>query len=140
VSTRRRQTRRLVGLLVVGIVVGLSGCDTQAEPFRNGSSEQVGDYDIALELSPNPPKTAEPAALTLVVSKAGEAAALSPDDLELMVDMPGMPMNVPEVGLEMIDDGRYEARVEFPMAGDWVATVRVAGEQQSATFAFEVNP
>lgn len=90
-----------------------------------------------MNLDPNPPESGRPARFTFEVRKDGEPfEGAAP---RLTVDMPDMPMNLPEAPLESAGAGRWKARIQFPMAGEWAATLELPSGDR-AKFEFDVAP
>lgn len=125
-------------LLPALLLAGLTACDVQAERFEGEEPQRAGEFEVSMNVDPNPPKTGEPAEFAFEVTKGGEPVGAS-EKPRLMVDMPEMPMNTPEVPLDSAGDGRWTGEVEFPMAGDWAATLVLPSGEETA-FEFEVSP
>ncbi len=129
-------------LLPALLFLSLVACNIEAEPVDTQTVERAGELEASMEAEPNPPKTGEMAELTFTVLRDGEPA----EDLEpsprLTVDMPKMPMGLPEVPLEAAGPGQWRANARFPMAGGWAATLVLAsdGGEDEVTFEFDVAP
>lgn len=129
-------------VLLPTLLLFLVACNIEAEPVDTGAVEQAGDLEASMEAEPNPPRTGEAAELTFTVLKDGESAEDLAAAPRLTVDMPKMPMGLPEVPLEDAGSGQWRANVEFPMAGGWAATLALpsGGGEEEVTFEFDVAP
>ena len=129
-------------LLSALLFLSLVGCNIEAEPADSQTAEQAGEFEASMEVEPNPPRTGEPAELTFTVLQDGEPAEALEAPPRLTVDMPKMPMGLPEVPLEAAGPGQWRANVEFPMAGGWAAMLALpSGDRgESVTFEFDVAP
>ncbi len=129
-------------LLPALLFLSLVACNIEAEPVDSQAVERAGELEASMEADPNPPRTGEPAELTFTVLRDGEPV----EDLEpsprLTVDMPKMPMGLPEVPLEAAGPGQWRANAQFPMAGGWAATLALPsdGGEDEVTFEFDVAP
>ncbi len=126
-------------VLLAVVVLALGACRVEAERFDE-SPQRVGEYEITLQLDPNPPKAGTETRIVVTVTRGGAPAGTNAVEPHLMVDMPEMPMGRPEVPLEAEGPGRWRGVVTFPMAGDWAATVMLKPEGSEARFRFEVGP
>ncbi len=129
-------------LLPALVFLSLVACNIEAEPVDTGTAEQAGKLEVSMDAEPNPPKTGEMAELTFTVLKDGEPAEALEAEPRLTVDMPKMPMGLPEVPLEAAGPGQWRASVRFPMAGGWAATLALPsdGGEEEVTFEFDVAP
>lgn len=137
----QRSTRFVAGsvLLPAALIISLAACTVQAEKLDT-TAKQVGDVTVSMNVTPNPPKSGTTAELTIAVMRTGKPISSSEGAPHLKVDMPKMPMNLPEVPLRPAGEGRWKADVKFPMAGGWAATVSVPPKQDTVTFQFDVGP
>ena len=109
---------RVGGVLLPTLLFSsLVACNIEAEPVDTGTVEQAGELGASMEAEPNPSKPGESAELTFTVLRDGEPAENLDPPPRLTVDMPKMPMGLPEVPLEAAGSGKWRANVEFPMAG-----------------------
>ncbi len=129
-------------LLPALLFLSLVACNIQADPVDTGAVKQAGELEVSMEAQPNPPRTGEMNELTFNVRKDGEPAEASEVSPRLTVDMPKMPMSLPEVPLEATEPGQWRANVEFPMAGGWAATLALPsnGEEEEVSFEFDSAP
>ena len=129
-------------LLPALLFLGLVGCNIEAESVDSQAVEQAGEFEASMEAEPNPPRTGEPAELTFTVLQDGDPVETLKAPPRLTVDMPKMPMGLPEVPLEAAGPGQWRANVEFPMAGGWAATLALpSGDgEESVIFEFDVAP
>ncbi len=134
---------RAGGILLPALLfLSLAACGIEADPVDTGAIEQAGELEASMEAEPNPPKTGESAELTFTVLQDGEPVENLDTPPRLAIDMPKMPMGLPEVPLEDAGSGQWRANVEFPMAGGWVAMLALpsGGGEEEATFEFDVAP
>ena len=129
-------------LLPALLFLSLVGCNIEAEPVDSQTAEQAGEFEASMEAEPNPPRTGEPAELTFTVLQDGDPVETLEAPPRLTVDMPKMPMGLPEVPLEAAGPGQWRANVEFPMAGGWAATLALPSgdREESVIFEFDVAP
>ena len=131
-------------LLLALLFLSLVACaNIEAKPADTGTTERAGEYEVSMDMEPNPPRTGQPAELTFTVLKGGEPVEASETTPRLILDMPKMPMGLPEVPLEAVGPGQWRAKnVQFPMAGGWAATLALpsSGEEEKVTFEFDVAP
>jgi len=129
----------LVGSLALPALLFLAfvGCGVEAERFNAGKTVRAGEFEVSMNPDPNPPKSGRPVLFTFEIRREGDPfEGTAP---RLTVDMPDMPMNLPEVPLEPAGAGRWEARIQLPMAGEWVATLELPSGDR-ARFEFDVAP
>jgi hypothetical protein len=131
-------------LLPALLFLSLVACgNIEAKPADTGTAERAGEYEVSMDMEPNPPRTGQPADFTFTVLKAGEPVETSEVTPRLVLDMPKMPMGLPEVPLEATGSGQWRAKnVQFPMVGGWAATLALPSgdEEESVTFEFDVAP
>jgi hypothetical protein len=130
-------------LLPTLLFLSLMACSVKPKPVDSATVKRAGEYEASMDANPNPPKTGELADLTFTVLKDGEPAENLETPPRLTVDMPKMPMNLPEVPLEDAGSGQWRAKdVRFPMAGGWAATLALpsGGGEEDVTFEFDVAP
>lgn len=122
--------------------MNLVACNIEAKPVDSRMVEQAGEFEVSMDAEPNPPRTGEPAELTFTVLKGGEPVEALEAAPRLAVDMPKMPMGLPEVPLEADKPGQWRANVQFPMAGGWAATLALpsGGVEENVTFEYDVAP
>ncbi len=139
------RTRRVISakvgsvLLPTFIILAAAACRVEAERF-DATPQRVGEYEVSLQLDPNPPKSGRETQILVTITRDGEPVEATEVEPHLMVDMPEMPMGHPEVSLSAEGPGRWRGRVTFPMPGDWAATVMLMPEGSEARFQFEVGP
>ena len=102
--------RALLGLAIGAMVAG-AGCGDIATPVH-----------VSWSLDPAPPVTGvETTARLMVKDRQGRPVSGASLRVEGYMSHPGMtPIIVPATERE---DGRYEARMQFSMAGDWILVV-----------------
>ena len=139
---QRFPTRVLAGsvLLPALLFLNLVACGPEAEPLEQGAPERAEEFEVSMDVEPNPPKSGQRAELTFEVLRGGEPVEELGGEPRLVTDMPEMPMNLPEISLEDAGRGRWKASVEFPMAGGWAATLALPDAGEEVTFEFEVSP
>ncbi|HXW01639.1 MAG TPA: FixH family protein [Anaerolineae bacterium] len=105
-----------LGLLLLILLALLAGC--------RRSGQDLADVRVDLVINPNPPQVGE-ATLTLTLSdSAGQSISGAEVEFEGNMSHAGMAPTLtqaPEVA-----PGRYEAPLQFNMAGDWFILVRAA--------------
>lgn len=125
-------------LLPVLLLLSLVSCGVEAEQFDEGTVKRAGDYEVSMNVDPNPPSAGGTAEMTFEVRKNGHP--LEEAKPRLVTDMPKMPMNTPAVPLESDGPGRWKANVKFPMAGGWAATMTLPSGGDEVSFEFDVAP
>ena len=105
----------LCWILVCGAGLFLTGCRKTVEP----EAAVVMQHQIA----PQPPRTGPSTILISLANAAGQPIPGARVNLEGNMSHPGMS---PVFGEAMeVEPGRYRARLEFTMGGDWVVIVQV---------------
>ena len=108
-----QKTRRWLGLLLVTLLI-LAGC--------RRSGQDLSDVGVSLVVNPNPPQVGE-ALVTLTLSdSAGQPITGAKVELEGNMSHAGMAPTLAQP--TEVAPGRYEAPLEFNMAGDWFILVR----------------
>ena len=103
-----------LGLLLLILLALLAGC--------RRSGQDLADVRVDLVINPNPPQVGE-ATLTLTLSdSAGQPISGAEVEFEGNMSHAGMAPTLAQP-LE-VAPGRYEAPLEFNMAGDWFILVR----------------
>jgi hypothetical protein len=116
---QRLPDRRVLCRVLVGFACAtvsfLAGCSKSAEPPPFVAIEQ--------EISPAPARVG-PATVTLKLTDAG-AKPITGAHFAIEADMshPGMAPRLAEA--KEAELGRYQAQLEFPMAGDWVILLHI---------------
>ena len=104
-----------LGLVVFAAII--SGCS------KRRADDSSPGLAITHEISPDPPHVG-PATLTLKLADATDAPITKAQvGLEADMQHPGMVPHPFEV--KELDPGRYQAQVQFDMAGDWVILLHV---------------
>ena len=107
-----QNTRRWLGLLLLIFI--LTGC--------RRSGQDLSDVGASLVVNPNPPQIGE-ALVTLTLSdSAGQPITGAKVELEGNMSHAGMAPTLAQP--TEVNPGRYEAPLEFNMAGDWFILVR----------------
>ncbi len=137
----RRVVSTVVGsaLLPTFVLLSTAACRVEAERF-NAAPQRIGEYEVSLQLDPNPPKSGRETQIVVTIVRGGEPVEATEVEPHLNVDMPEMPMGHPEVTLQYEGSGRWRGVITFPMPGDWAATVRLMPEGSEARFQLEVGP
>ena len=137
----RRVVSTVVGsaLLPTVVLLAAAACRVEAERF-DAAPQRAGEYEVSLQLDPNPPKSGKETQILVTITRGGEPVEATEVEPHLMVDMSEMPMGHPEVSLSAEGSGRWRGSVTFPMPGDWAATVMLMPEGSEARFQFEVGP
>lgn len=137
----RRVVSTVVGsaLLPTVVLLAAAACRVEAERF-NAAPQHIGEYEVSLQLDPNPPRSGSETQIVVTIARGGEPVEATEVEPHLMVDMPEMPMGHPEVTLQAEGPGTWRGVVTFPMPGDWAATVMLMPEGSEARFQFEVGP
>jgi hypothetical protein len=85
-------------------------------------SDSATSLEIQTQISPDPPRVG-PNLITLRLVESGKALNGAHVAIEANMSHPGMRPQFAEA--KETGDGRYDAGLAFPMAGDWVILVRV---------------
>jgi hypothetical protein len=146
-AIRRRAIFVSLGILVFLLVGGLGDAlggflPHSTSPFANGRSQRAGDYQVALQFTPNPPKYSSYAATLVQLTIQGRAGQIAQGTrVQLSLTMATMDMGASETPAQGVGQGRYQARVAFLMPGAWQVTVTVmppGGASASTTFDIDV--
>lgn len=141
-SSRTRNTRLavLVAVVVVGFGAGLlllggdgddpaPVSDTHSDGDHAADAEDEAaapslDYDVTVEMAPDPPH-AEGTAFTVLVSDDGDP--VSGAAVQVEIDMVGHAHEGINAEATEVEPGRYQTDEQrFPMRGEWAGHVRVS--------------
>ena len=128
-----------------GGMTGLFGGSKEFQKQEAGGGKQEAGGKIAFRVDPDPPKGAQEASFSVVLTDA--AGKPVPDaKVKVTLVMPAMPsMNMPEMRSWfelpwMAGNGMYMGKGNVPMAGPWNVTVEASrGGQAIATFHTHLN-
>ncbi|MBE7551027.1 MAG: FixH family protein [Anaerolineales bacterium] len=113
-SARRLQPRASFILLVMFLLI-LTGC-------RRAGQNDLADIGVNVAVNPNPPQVGQ-AAVTVTLSEAdGQPITGAKVELEGNMTHAGMAPTLAQPS--EVSPGRYEAPLDFTMAGDWFILVR----------------
>jgi hypothetical protein len=145
---RRRNVLVLLlglGLLFIVTMLG-SNLETflpQQHPTAANQIVETGPYQITLLVSPNPPHPADPAKLTVQISKKNSQQQLVTNaTVVLENNMQVMDMGTNRDQAKLQDDGSYIAHLAFTMSGPWQVRVLITvpdGKTFSAVFEVTVQ-
>jgi hypothetical protein len=105
---------RRAGILLI-ILLLLAGC-------RRVGQNDLADIGVNVTVNPNPPQVGQ-AVVTLTLSEAG-GQPLTGAEVELEGNMTHAGMAPTLAQPDEVSPGRYEAPLDFTMAGDWFILVR----------------
>jgi YtkA-like protein len=104
-------------LLVLALCANVfqSGC--------HGTSEKPPDIVFESKIAPDPPKTGSATVTLKLADSAGKPIDGARINLEGNMSHPGMRPVLSEA--REVEQGRYQATLEFTMRGDWVVLVHI---------------
>lgn len=102
-----------IGMII--ILVLLAGC-------RRAGSSDLSDVGVKVTINPNPPAAGQ-ATVTVALSDAN-SQPITGAKVELEGNMTHAGMAPTQAQPQEVSPGRYEAPLDFSMAGDWFILVR----------------
>jgi hypothetical protein len=102
---------------------------------------EAGPYQITLLVSPNPPRTTDPANLIVQIVKTSTRQLVRNATVVLESNMQVMDMGTGRDQAKLQDDGNYLAHLAFTMGGPWQVRVLVTVPDEQTLFQanFEVT-
>jgi hypothetical protein len=113
----RATTVPLVGLALLGVAYFFGRSNTK-------SNASVSNVAVHCDITPQPPRLG-PATIALTITDTAARQALSAARVQLEADMAHPGMSPVFSDATEIGPGRYQGRIDFSMAGDWVLLVHV---------------
>jgi YtkA-like len=110
-------------LLGCAIILCEAGCSRSVERSGDKSPEVIKELTIESEISPVSPHVG-PAIITLRLTGA-TAKPVAGAAIALEADMSHAGMSPVFAEAKETEAGRYQAHLEFPMAGDWVILLHI---------------
>lgn len=108
------KSRRWLGPLLLILLIVMTGC--------RRSGQDLTDVEVSLVVNPNPPQIGEAVVTVTLADSAGQP--ITDADVELEGNMSHAGMAPTFAQPTEVAPGRYEAPLEFNMAGDWFILVR----------------
>ena len=118
------------------LVLLCSGCAPRpAAPTREARNP---DLQLALDVTPNPPRSLDLTRFTVRASDA-QGRPVSGAAVSLRLEMPAMPMGENVVSVRPGASGNYAGTGRFTMAGDWRISVKATQGGRSAAQGFPLR-
>jgi len=130
-----------VAFLVLVTWIGtIATNDISHNPTAPVQVKQAGPYSITLQVTPNPPPTTGPAALSLQVLLSSSQQPASNLHITLQSNMQEMDMGIDQVQARPQGNGLYLVSVQFPMSGLWQVQMLITSPgTPSASTTFEIT-
>lgn len=121
-------------VLLLALIATLAACSSKsdsASPTTTGTAQHAGDFAVATQFSPSPPKEG-PETITVSVKDANanpaEGAAV-----KIATKMPSMSMRGPTLTATDNGDGTYSAQTNLNYATQWTFDVAVSANGKNGT-------
>ena len=131
--SRQPQHTRFWGSIL--LLVLCAGCAPRPTTLAEARNPQM---NLTLEMTPRPPRSLDPTALTVRVMDA-RTKAVGGATVLLHLDMPAMAMGQNEVKARETQAGVYVGTGRFTMAGAWRVTVTASKGSERAAQVFSVR-
>jgi len=109
-------------------------------PTAQVQTAQAGNYQVTLQVDPNPPLITQPATLSIQVVSTVSHQFITNARITLETSMETMDMGTDQADAKPQSNGTYRLKVLFSMSGPWQVRVLVTlpGAETQST-AFEVT-
>lgn len=109
-------------------------------PTPRVQTVQAGPYQVVLQVDPNPPTSAQPAALSLQIVRSASHQLVTNAHVTLESTMEAMDMGTERAEAQSPAPGSYLAHLQFAMSGSWQVRVTInTPGTQTATATFEIT-
>jgi nitrogen fixation protein FixH len=114
------------------LVAALAACSSKSDTSTStAQGQQAGDYTIATQFAPDPPKQG-PTTLTVSVKDAS-GNPVKGATVKIVSKMPSMSMDGPTLNATDNGDGTYAAQTNLNYATQWTFDVAVSANGKSGT-------
>ncbi len=112
-------------LIALGLALALAGCSSKTDTSSStttAAAQRAGDFTIATQFSPDPPKQG-PATITIRLEDAA-GNPVKGASVRIVTSMPSMSMAGPTLTAGDNGDGTYSAQTNLNYATPWTFDVR----------------
>jgi nitrogen fixation protein FixH len=129
--------RYIIALSVSLLLAACSSKDQTTSTTTTATAQQAGDFTIATQFSPDPPKQgAETITITL---KDAAGNAVKGATVTIGTNMPGMSMAGPSLTASDNGDGTYSAQTNLNYATQWNFDIRAKAGAKTGKLAVKAD-